>query len=131
MKIASWNVNSLPVRLPQVLEWLVAHSPDILCLQETKVPDDRFPIDPLRDSGYHILFRGQPTYNGVAILSRVPPLAPLRTLSGSGDTECRFLSARFGPVQVVNCYVPNGQDLGTEKFAPSSPQGRKRPDPPA
>lgn len=91
-------------------------NPDVLCLQETKVPDNRFPIDELRNAGYFCVFRGQPTYNGVAILSRVPPSDPLPAIPGWDDPECRYLSATVGDLRVINIYVPNGQDIGTEKF---------------
>ncbi len=116
MRVATWNVNSLPVRLPQVLDWIDRKSPDILCLQETKVPDSRFPAEPFRERGYDLLFRGQPTYNGVAILSRRPLSDPLRDFPGEPDPECRLLAATAGPLRLFNLYVPNGQDLDTPKY---------------
>jgi exodeoxyribonuclease-3 len=116
MRLATWNVNSLPVRLPQVLDWIDRRSPDILCLQETKVPDSRFPEEPFRERGYDLLFRGQPTYNGVAILSRHPLSDPLRDFPGEPDAECRLLAATVGPLRLFNLYVPNGQDLDTPKY---------------
>ena len=116
MRLATWNVNSLPVRLPQVLDWIDQKSPDILCLQETKVPDGRFPAEPFRERGYDLLFRGQPAYNGVAILSRRPLSDPLRDFPGEPDPECRLLAATAGPLRIFNLYVPNGQDLDTTKY---------------
>jgi exodeoxyribonuclease-3 len=116
MRLATWNVNSLPVRLPQVLDWIDRKAPDILCLQETKVPDGRFPSAPFRDLGYEILFRGQPAYNGVAILSRRPLSDPLRDFPGESDPECRLLGATAGSLRILNLYVPNGQDLETPKY---------------
>ncbi|MGC8530178.1 MAG: exodeoxyribonuclease III [Leptospirillia bacterium] len=116
MRLATWNVNSLPVRLPQVLEWIDRRSPDILCLQETKVPDSRFPEEPFRERGYDLLYRGQPAYNGVAILSRLPLTHPLRDFPGEPDPECRLLAATIGSLRLFNLYVPNGQDLDTPKY---------------
>ncbi|MDA8112998.1 MAG: exodeoxyribonuclease III [Nitrospiraceae bacterium] len=116
MKIATWNVNSLPVRLPQVLDWVRERSPDILCLQETKVVDSRFPGGEFEKAGYHSLYRGQPTYNGVAILSRAPVFDPIRGFPGWEDPECRILGATVGDLRVINVYVPNGQELGTDKY---------------
>ena len=116
MKIATWNVNSLPVRLPQLLGWLSERTPDIVCLQETKVVDGRFPEEELKKAGYHAVFRGQPTYNGVAILSRIPSSDPLRGFPGWDDPECRLLAATIGDLRVIDVYVPNGQELGTEKY---------------
>ena len=116
MKIATWNVNSLPVRLPQLLGWLSERTPDIVCLQETKVVDGRFPEEELKKAGYHAVFRGQPTYNGVAILSRIHSSDPLRGFPGWDDPECRLLAATIGDLRVIDVYVPNGQELGTEKY---------------
>jgi exodeoxyribonuclease-3 len=116
MKIATWNVNSLTVRLPQVLDWIRERNPDVLCLQETKLPDERFPVGAFRDAGYHAIYRGQPTYNGVAIISRAPSSEILSAFPDWDDPEKRLLAARVGDLRVINVYVPNGQDLGTEKF---------------
>jgi exodeoxyribonuclease-3 len=116
MKIATWNVNSLRVRLPQVLEWLRARSPDVLCLQETKVTDDRFPVDELRAAGYHAVFSGQKTYNGVAILSREPARDVLTGLPGGDGGQKRFIAATFGGIRVVCVYVPNGEAVGSDKY---------------
>ena len=116
MKIATWNVNSLTVRLPQVLDWIAERDPDILCLQETKVTDDRFPVEAFKKVGYTAIFRGQPTYNGVAILARDTPSQVLSAFPEWDDPECRLLAARIGDIRVINVYVPNGQDVGTDKF---------------
>ena len=117
MRVASWNVNSLKVRLPQVLEWLAAHSPDVLGLQETKLVDDVFPLEAIREAGYEVSFSGQPTYNGVALLSRVPQSEVVTDLDGLGDAQRRVLGATVGGVRVLNLYVPNGQEIGSEKYA--------------
>ena len=117
MKIASWNVNSLRVRLPQVLDWLARAEPDILGLQETKLVDDAFPVAELEAAGYHAAFSGQPTYNGVALLTREkPPVDVVTELKGFPDEQRRVLAATVGDVRVVNLYVPNGQAVGSEKF---------------
>ena len=117
MRIATWNVNSLNVRLPHVLDWLEAHGPDVLMLQETKLTDDRFPVDELRGAGYHAVFSGQKTYNGVAILSREAPADVVRQLPTLTDEQRRTIAATVGGVRVVNLYVVNGQEVGTEKYA--------------
>ena len=117
MKIASWNVNSLKVRLPQVLDWLAAESPDVLGLQETKLVDDAFPVDDIRAAGYEVNFSGQPTYNGVAVLSRTPQAEVIKGLDGHDDPQRRVLGATIGGVRVLNLYVPNGQAVGSEKYA--------------
>lgn len=117
MKIATWNVNSLRVRLPQVLQWLESAQPDVLALQETKLADDKFPVDDIRAAGYHVAFHGQPTYNGVAILSR-EPLADVRFgMPGFDDDQARVLAATVDNVRVLDLYVPNGQEVGSEKYA--------------
>ncbi|MSP98573.1 MAG: exodeoxyribonuclease III, partial [Betaproteobacteria bacterium] len=85
MKIATWNVNSLKVRLPQVVDWLKSHQPDVLCLQETKLEDMKFPVSEISAAGYHSLFSGQKTYNGVAILSRAQAADSLAGIPGSSD----------------------------------------------
>jgi exodeoxyribonuclease-3 len=117
MRIASWNVNSLKVRLPQVLEWLQAHQPDVLGLQETKLVDANFPADAFRALGYHVSFSGQPTYNGVALVSRAPQAEVVTDLDGLDDHQRRVLGATVDGVRVLNLYVPNGQAVGTEKYA--------------
>ncbi|MHB1287143.1 MAG: exodeoxyribonuclease III [Leptospirales bacterium] len=116
MNITTWNVNSLKVRLPQVLDWLDREHPDILCLQETKIPDDQFPVVPFQEKGYHPIFSGQPTYNGVAILSKQPAQQVENAFPSWEDAHRRFLSAVIGGIRIVNIYVPNGQDLDSPKF---------------
>ena len=116
LKIASWNVNSLRVRLPQVLAWSAAARPDVLALQETKLTDDRFPVAELREAGYHSLFSGQKTYNGVAILSRLAARDPVTDIAGLDDHQRRILAATVGDVRIVNLYVVNGSEVGSEKF---------------
>jgi exodeoxyribonuclease-3 len=117
MKIVSWNVNSLRVRLQHVLDWLEDNRPDVLCLQETKVQDENFPTAELQEAGYHSIVNGQRTYNGVAILSRKKP-GDVLTEFGNVDTEQkRTIAASFGSVRVVNVYVPNGSEVGSEKYA--------------
>jgi exodeoxyribonuclease-3 len=116
LKIASWNVNSLKVRLTQVLAWSAAAQPDVLALQETKLTDDRFPVEELQEAGYHSLCSGQKTYNGVAILSRHVGVDPVTDIPGMGDHQRRILAATVGDVRIVNLYVVNGSEVGSEKF---------------
>jgi exodeoxyribonuclease III len=116
MKLATWNVNSLKVRLPQVSDWLALHQPDVLCLQETKVDDANFPAPALQGAGYAPLFSGQKTYNGVAILSRTVGHDALAAIPGFEDAQKRVLAATIGDVRVVCLYVPNGQSVGSEKY---------------
>jgi len=117
MHIATWNVNSLNVRLPHVLEYLETREPDILALQETKLPDEAFPAAEIEQAGYHVCFSGQRTYNGVAIISRTP-LAHLRyDLPGFDDPQRRLLAASAGDLRIINVYVPNGQEPGSGKYA--------------
>lgn len=117
MKIATWNVNSLRVRLPHVLEWLEQNQPDILALQEIKVADDQCPLDELAAAGYHVIISGQKAYNGVAILSREAVADdPIRDLPGFHDPARRVLAATVGPVRVINLYVPNGQSIDSDKY---------------
>jgi exodeoxyribonuclease-3 len=117
MKIATWNVNSLKVRLPHVLDWLSAAKPDILCLQETKTTDENFPVEAIEAAGYHSVYSGQKTYNGVAILSRTPAADILTDIPGLDDPQRRILGATFGAIRVLNLYVVNGQEVGSEKYA--------------
>ena len=120
MKIATWNVNSLKVRLPQVLEWLGAHQPDLLCLQETKLEDRNFPSGEIEAAGYRAVFSGQKTYNGVAILSREPLQDVVRGIGGFADEQQRVISASLttssGPLRIVCAYVPNGQSIDSDKY---------------
>ena len=117
LKVASWNVNSLNVRLPHVLAWCAAAKPDILALQETKLPDERFPGDALREAGYHSLYSGQKTYNGVAIISREEGADMVTDVPGLDDPQRRILAATFGHTRVIDLYVVNGSELGSEKFS--------------
>lgn len=116
MRLVTWNVNSLKVRLPQVINWLQAHQPDVLCLQETKLEDVKFPGSDIRAAGYHAVFSGQKTYNGVAILSKTPATAPLTEVPGFGDPQRRVLAANVDGVRVVCLYVPNGQSVDSDKY---------------
>jgi len=117
MKIASWNVNSLRVRLPQVLAWLMQHQPDILGLQETKTSDYEFPYAAFKEFGYHAVFNGQKTYNGVAFISKRPAEDCVTDPPGLNDTQRRILAANFDGVRVINLYVPNGSVVGSDKYA--------------
>ncbi len=117
MKIASWNVNSLKVRLPQVLQWLESEKPDIIGLQETKLTDELFPRGEIEAAGYRVLFSGQKTYNGVALLSREEATDPITDLPGLDDPQRRVLGATVSGVRFLNLYVPNGQEVGSDKYA--------------
>jgi len=138
MKIATWNVNSLTVRLPQVLDWLAAQASagapvDVLALQELKLSDDKFPAAAFELAGYHAVWHGQKTYNGVALLARSPLSAVQRNLPGFEDEQARLIAATLGTddtqgsesadgsgspaLRVVGAYFPNGQALGSDKFA--------------
>lgn len=117
MQIATWNVNSIRVRLPQVLEWLEDQRPDVLGIQEIKLVNEDFPAEELADAGYRSVVNGQKTYNGVALLSREPCQNVLTDLPGMDDPQRRFLAATINGIRVVNLYVPNGQAVGSDKFA--------------
>ena len=117
MKIASWNVNSLNVRLPHLLQWLKAFAPDVVGLQETKLEDAKFPEAALREAGYEIAFAGQKTYNGVALLARRGELEDVqRGIPGFDDEQRRVIAATVDGIRIVNLYVVNGQDVGTDKY---------------
>ncbi|MCE5181968.1 MAG: exodeoxyribonuclease III [Betaproteobacteria bacterium] len=116
MKLVTWNVNSLKVRLPQVLDWLVVHQPDVLCLQETKQEDQNFPAAEILAAGYQPLFSGQKTYNGVAILSRTPATEVITAIPDFTDPQKRVLAATIAGVRIVDIYVPNGQSVDSDKF---------------
>lgn len=116
MKLATWNVNSLTVRLPQVLTWLEAWQPDVLALQETKVIDDRFPVAAVEALGYQPVFSGQKAYNGVALLSRRPLKDVQVDVPDLDDPQRRVLAATVADVRVISLYVPNGQQVGSEKY---------------
>ena len=114
MKIATWNVNSLAVRLPQVLDWLAANPVDVLCLQELKIPDEKFPLQALQDAGYgHCAVFGQKTYNGVAIISRLPLHDVTKNIDGFPDEQSRVIAATIetahGPLRLVKGYFVAGQ----------------------
>ena len=112
MKIATFNANSVRVRLPVILKWLKAQAPDVLALQETKVEDRDFPAEPFREAGYHAVFRGGKAYAGVAILARTPPAAVRFGLDDGGEPDGnRLLQAKVGPVMIVNTYVPQGREI--------------------
>lgn len=121
MKIATWNVNSLTARLQHVLDWLAANPVDVLCLQELKLSDDKFPLMELQAAGYQAAVFGQKTYNGVAILSRTPARDVMRNIGGFTDEHSRVISATVDTptesLRVVNGYFVNGQAPGTDKFA--------------
>lgn len=116
MKIATWNVNSLKVRLPQVLDWLAANQPDALCVQELKLEDKAFPTAELEAAGWHAVFNGQKTYNGVAILAREALHDVVRDIPGFVDEQKRIIAATLAGIRVICGYFPNGQAVGTEKF---------------
>ena len=117
MKIATWNVNSLKVRLPHLREWLGSAGPDIVALQETKTEDAKFPVEEIAALGYRCVFSGQKTYNGVAILAREEPRDIVTDIPGLDDPQRRILVATVTGVRVANLYVVNGQEVGSEKFA--------------
>ena len=116
MKIATWNVNSMKVRLPHVLEWLQAQEPDVLVLQEIKQVTEAFPVDDLREAGYVSLANGQKTYNGVAVVSKSEPADPVLEFPDFDDPQRRVLATTIGDVRVVNLYIPNGSEVGSEKY---------------
>ena len=116
MKIVTWNVNSLTVRLPHVLAFLEQEKPDMLALQETKTVDSNFPGEAIRAAGYHVTFSGQKTYNGVAILSRSEASGIVTDLPNIDDPQRRLLVASIDGVRIINVYIPNGQEVGSEKY---------------
>jgi len=117
MKIATWNVNSLKVRLPHVLDWLSKHQPDALGLQELKCEDSAFPLEAIEAAGYHAVFHGQKTYNGVALLTRNHAIDVVRNIPGFENEQARIIAGTIDGVRVVSGYFPNGQEVGSEKFA--------------
>ena len=116
MLLASWNVNSLKVRLPHLLQWLDAVRPDVVGLQETKLVDEAFPRAELEAAGYHCTFAGQKTYHGVAVLSREPAVEMVADLPGFVDESRRVLGVTIGELRFLNLYVPNGQAVGSDKY---------------
>jgi len=116
MKIATWNVNSLKVRLPHLLNWLAANQPDVVCLQETKLQDANFPHAELQAAGYHSVCSGQKTYNGVAILSREPISEVQHGIPNFTDEQKRVTAATIASVRIICVYVPNGQSVDSDKY---------------
>ena len=116
MKLATWNVNSLKVRLPQVLDWAARHRPDVLCLQETKVENEKFPAAEIRAAGYEPIFNGQKTYNGVAILGRLACVDGVMAIPDHADEQKRVLAATVCGVRVICAYVPNGESVESDKY---------------
>ncbi len=116
MKLATWNINSLTVRLPQVLDWLAANPVDVLALQELKLTDDKFPFDAFAQAGYAAQCFGQKTYNGVALLTRTPAVEVVKNIPGFDDELARVISATADGVRVIGAYFPNGQEPGSDKF---------------
>jgi len=117
MRLATWNVNSLAVRLPQLLDWLGAQQPDVLVLQETKLTDDKFPQAEITAAGWHSAWFGQRTYNGVALLARSEPVDLVKNIPGLDDPQARVIAATVDGLRVIDAYFPNGQAPGTDKFA--------------
>lgn len=116
MRIATWNVNSLKVRLPHVTAWLETHQPDVLCLQETKTEDAKFPLEPITATGYQVVFSGQKTYNGVALLSRSAPTDVTAGIPGFEDEQKRVLAATYGDTRIICVYIPNGESVESDKY---------------
>lgn len=121
MKLASWNVNSLKIRLDQVMDWLAKSQIDVLALQEIKLPDDQFPVQAFKETGFSVLFSGQKSYNGVAILSRMPMEDILTDIPGFEDPQRRILAVTLvhptiGPIRFINLYVPNGSEVFSQKY---------------
>ena len=118
MKVATWNVNSIRTRLERALRWLEREAPDVLCLQELKYTEENFPFESLSEAGYTSVVHGQKTYNGVAILSRTEPSDVERGFGdGVEDEQARMISARVAGVRILSLYVPNGSEVGSEKYA--------------
>ncbi|QIT53891.1 exodeoxyribonuclease III [Aquisalimonas sp. 2447] len=117
MKLASWNVNSLKVRLPHVLHWLETEQPDVVGLQETKLTDDNFPAAALSEAGYEAVHAGQKTYNGVAVLAKQPISETVTDIPGVDDPQRRVMAGTIGDLRFINLYVPNGSEVGSEKYA--------------
>jgi exodeoxyribonuclease-3 len=116
VKIATWNVNSLNVRLPQVLDWLAREQPDVLALQEIKMPDEKFPHAEIGAAGYKAVVSGQKTYNGVALITRTEATDAVRDIPGNDDPQRRVLAATVGGVRVIDLYVPNGESVESDKY---------------
>ena len=115
-RIATWNVNSLRVRLPHVLQWLDDNKPDVLALQETKSTNENFPVDEIKEAGYEVLYSGQKTYNGVATLSIKPMADPITSFPDFDDTQKRILCSTIDNITVLNLYIPNGSEVNSDKY---------------
>ena len=115
-RIATWNVNSLRVRLPHVLQWLESEQPDVLALQETKMTDENFPVEELRNAGYHVIFSGQKTYNGVATLSKIEAANVITDFPDFDDPQRRILCTTINNVTILNLYIPNGSEVNSDKY---------------
>ncbi len=116
MKIASWNVNSLRVRMPQVLEWLQDNPVDVLALQETKLVDEDFPVEEVNEAGYQVQYAGQKTYNGVAVLSKLQGTDVITDIPALDDPQRRILAVTIDDIRVLNLYVVNGKEVGSDKY---------------
>jgi len=116
VKIATWNVNSMNVRQPHVIEWLQSHEPDVLVLQEIKQVTEKFPADNLKEIGYHSIASGQKTYNGVAVISKTPATDPVTDFPDLEDPQRRILASTVGDVRVIDLYIPNGSEVGSDKY---------------
>ena len=116
MKLATWNVNSLAVRLPQLLDWLQANPVDVMVLQETKLTDDKFPRAEIEAAGYAVQFHGQKTYNGVALLSREGAVDVVKNIPGFDDDQARVIAGTVASVRCIGAYFPNGQAPDSDKF---------------
>lgn len=116
MKLATWNVNSLNVRLPHVLAWLKTSPVEVLCLQELKLEDSKFPLQAIEDAGYHAVFNGQKTYNGVAILSRSRPEDVVKDMPDYADEQRRVIAATIEGVRVICAYIVNGEAVDSPKY---------------
>ena len=115
-KIATWNVNSIRVRLPQILDWIDKEQPDILTLQETKTPDEHFPKAEIEATGYHVVYSGEKTYNGVATLSKKTPKEKITDFPNLDDPARRILGLTFDDLRILNVYVPNGSSIDSDKY---------------
>lgn len=117
MKVATWNVNSIKVRMPQLVDWLARAEPDVVCIQETKSVDDNFPVLELKAAGYYSVFTGEKSYNGVAIISKFPIDDVQKGFPGNPhDAQRRMIAATVQGIRIVNTYVPNGNELWSDKF---------------
>ncbi|WP_058523123.1 exodeoxyribonuclease III [Legionella birminghamensis] len=116
LKLASWNVNSLKIRLEQVIDWIQKNEVDILALQETKLLDDNFPANLFREMGYHVVFSGQKSYNGVAVISRSAPQEIVTDIPDLADPQRRILAMTFEGIRFINLYIPNGSTVGSDKY---------------